>query len=177
MKNSKSESSKWLEAYLARHTGVTIYDIDSDEYQPIKNFTWIWNIFENKFFKRRCTAKELYEAAHLTLDNTIADETFNLFKDRYASDNNVNDKFSSLLLDEGYKDGVKRILCSDNPTIEEKNKACRMIIQRLRNNLFHGNKEVGNLINQTELFKIVDNYLINLIDTVTKPNTVPAQSN
>lgn len=155
----KCQSSKWLERYFE---GLTI-DIDSSEFQSVKNFPLIWNIYESLFFEKDCSAKKSWERDAIHPTNDCASGTFEYFKKRYSEGDGAQERFEALNTKD-HKDEVRNILAAEKPTIEEVNKACRMIVQRLRNNFFHGEKEMRNIASQIELFEYANRYLIGIIE-------------
>lgn len=161
-KNEKSLSSAWLEEYLSK-LGATA-DVDSPEFQEVKNFHLIWNIFESKFFEKQCTASKMLNANDYAPNLRTTEQTFSFFKSLYVEKGRLNSRFSSLHISSKNVGKAKEILLSENPNITDKNRLCRMIIHRYRNNLFHGEKQILQLREQIELFKRANQYLIGIID-------------
>jgi len=63
------------------------------------------------------------------------------------------------------KEKVKKILLrGDDATPQEKAEALIKIIFRLRNNLFHGEKDVGKLYEQNESFAYANQFLLNIVE-------------
>jgi len=155
----------WLEHYVLRVTENPI-DMHSKQFQQIRDSPLIWNVFEAKFFDKDCCVDDVWKKTELAPRESITNEAFLFFKSRYTEGDNTNDSFESVNLLDRYKEKVQNILCSVSPSIEDKNRVCRMLIYRYRNNLFHGEKELYSLENQIDLFTIMNAYLIDLIDSV-----------
>jgi hypothetical protein len=128
--------------------------LNDEDFEPIYYFSLLWNLFEGKLFATNfCLSQDTTKRKIQDIcsqlnngDNNIVNTTFNHFKHRYVSDGNTNDGFdSSLFLDgrnEDLKNEAREILLKTEPSMMEKLKSLVIIIYRLRNNLFHANKEL-----------------------------------
>ena len=113
---------------------------------PVRDFVFIWNIFEAEVFKKTAQAKDLFSCTKMAPD-AITDSTYNSIKERYVDKKTgeLKETFSGLFNNEfedpGHEREVIRILTTeDEISIHEKNLVCRMITWRYRCNLFHGEK-------------------------------------
>lgn len=146
------------------------YEIDEARLQSIFYFTILWNIYEKELCGRaggigthpKKHARNLADK----IDQNMLAEVFNYFKNRYVLNGEPTYHFITF---EFNKDEIKaevfECLSSGNPSSEDKLKALLCIAFRLRNNLFHGEKEVEKLYEQNENFRLVNLILIELINS------------
>lgn len=161
------ESTKWLKSYLERKTREKI-DMNSEAFQVVKDFALIWNIFESTCCNKHCTPDIMWRGRAINTSEKIVIQTFTFFKERYIDNDDVNERFNSLNI-KNHKDEIKKILLDIAPDIEDQAKACRIIIQRLRNNMFHGEKDVTKLSEQYKLLELANTFLTDTIDNINKP--------
>ncbi len=154
-----NQSSAWLE----HHFNTIDMDISLDDQlmAPIRNFPFIWNIFE-------CRVGEdvMASLCHYSPSDECVRMTFSFFHNRYVENGMINDCFDDLWPSarKSHRKEVIRYLCSKAPSLQEQNIACGMICQRLRHNFIHGRKRPRELPEQSELFNVADNYLQELIE-------------
>ena len=159
---------QWLEQNIHYET------IDEKKLESIFYFSLVWNIFEKECcdkyaeirFHPRCLAKLLSDK----VDITIIDGVFIYFKNRYVATTKINSIFNNFQFgrenNDGqvYKDFTRKVLINHHPSSQEKLQALLYIAFRLRNNLFHGIKEVEKLYEQNENFKQINSLLIAIIE-------------
>ena len=143
--------------------------IEEDKLTSIFYFTLIWNLFEKeccgKFAKINTHPESLSQKLEPYLDVTLVDSIYKHFKNRYInSNNNETNLFTTFEFGQdqnaqNIKTFVKNILLNSSSTRVEKIKALFYIAFRLRNNLYHGIKDVDKLYDQNENFKQI-NYLL-----------------
>jgi len=128
----------------------------------------MWNIFE----KDVCDCSASFKSIQAALDKIKLDESdiiceFNFFLDRYITDGITNEYFKKLNFrksEDKFKIRVKSILEENNSTLKDKLLACTFIILRLRNNLFHGIKEMTGIVDQDKTFYFANQILKKIID-------------
>ena len=62
------------------------------------------------------------------------------------------------------KEFIQNKLCDSTPSIKDKIQSILYIAFRLRNNLYHGEKDVSTLYDQNENFKQINLFLMEVID-------------
>lgn len=186
MMNDNHQSTAWIEGFLAFH-GENV-KLRNRKMTPIRNFPLIWNIFEdaltpleNELIQNIREEKKLDEKKRVYIpqsdlvwealnryapsERCIA-QSFDAFVARYVRAKDGPYRLNQLWPEERgeYRSEVTEILKSKNPSSKQKNIACGMICLRLRNNLFHGRKELVKIPKQSLLFNAADYYLEKLIE-------------
>lgn len=143
---------------------------EEEELSSIKNFALIWNIFEGNL----CNSKFSIQ----TIENKINNSTFSIsdfqdqiayFKMRYADNNTINNRFYSLNFRKNDRiDFVKKVLLNSNKNTKDILLAITIIIYRLRNNLFHGLKNMYSIEGQRDNFMNSNLFLMKLIDNIER---------
>lgn len=140
--------------------------IDQDAFGPILHFSLMWNLFERDACERNATpaiiekaVKSAFTAKSLTL--APFNEHLEYFKNRAQLDGMTIDNYLDALK---MKDGNSRHLVGGvlSGTFTDPNNAIYallLIAHRIRNNLFHGEKDVAMLHTQTHLFRAVNSLL------------------
>jgi hypothetical protein len=131
-------------------------------------FPLIWNLFE----KTCCAGNAQINIHAPELANDYADKIKEMspiwahFQTRYVQDEKTTSVFDLFEFKPGdKKDTVKTILLADSKSSnKEKMEALLRIAFRLRNNLFHGEKDVSKLYEQNENFKQINILLMALMD-------------
>jgi hypothetical protein len=145
------------------------YQIDETRLQSIFYFSLIWNIYEKELCGKNAGIKT-DPPKHSNIFANKADpeiflHVFDYFKNRYVLNGQATHYFITFEFNsEPIKNEVFGYLSSANTTKEEKLKALLYIAFRLRNNLFHGEKQVEKLYEQNENFRQINLLLMNLID-------------
>jgi len=147
-----------------------LLSLESQEIQHILNFGLVWNIFECLVSSAIRDSESLAQTYSDKIDYDILDNVFQHFKTRYIDNyvettNFTNFKFNP---NDG-KEIVSAILKDSNPTNQKKLEAILKIIFRLRNNLFHGEKDIQTIPSQNENFKYANMLLMEIIQKRT-PN-------
>ena len=143
---------EWLQCY---------YDFSNlNNIESISYFTLIWNVFEKKccagYARMDIHPQRIANATHAT--DKIVEEVFNYFKNRYISVENLDTEyFKQFKFPEAKKNEVRNIFLT--PSVDKENKVLALlyIAFRLRNNLYHGEKEVNNLYAWNAPYKL-DSY-------------------
>lgn len=146
------------------------YQIDETRLHSIFYFSLIWNAYEkelcDKVGKIRQHSEDHSVAFAEKLNPNLLAGVFDYFKNRYVSNNGLpTEHFNTFEFQvEQIKAEVFECLSGANPSSEEKLKALLCIAFRLRNNLFHGIKDVEKLYEQNENFRQINLLLMALID-------------
>lgn len=145
------------------------YQIDDTKLQSIFYFSLIWNLFEKELCAKDGNIR-VHPEQHSTqyaekINQELLSQVFDYFQDRYALNGSKTQKYESFeFKSEDIKNEVFENLTIDKPTVKQKLKAILLIAFRLRNNLFHGEKQVEMLYEQNENFAQVNLLLTHLID-------------
>lgn len=154
---------EWLkEKYFSNYTKQKI--------DSVKNFVLFWNIFESSLCNKNARIQSIENAVN-TLYNchSLRHEDFNeylcYFQNRYIERGQFNTKFDNLRFrrNDGKKI-VTGVLKEELQDINNIVQALLFIVFRFRNNLFHGEKNIGNIELQEENFKIANKLLAQIID-------------
>lgn len=149
-------------------------NIDESKLKNIFYFTLIWNIFEKECcenfaeigFHPRCIAEKLTSK----INTSVLNDVCGYFKDRYVANNKTKTIFNDFKFGKDandgkvYKDFVRKTLLANNASNKDKIQSLLYIAFRLRNNLYHGIKEVSKLYDQNENFKQINLLLMEIID-------------
>ncbi len=137
-------------------------DLSKASLKPVLAFLLYWNTFEARLFERNfCTQSLKNDDVFLSVDNKIVSDSFAFAKKRYVSaQGDLNQEFDKLGFrnlsknknketdDEKY---VKEVLLDECPSCQKQLIAIMIIIYRLRNNMFHGEKSISEASRQTYL--------------------------
>jgi len=147
-------------------------ELDESKLTSIFYFTLIWNLFEKKCCNRNATIGTHPENISQSVSHLIGEEinrTYDYFRNRYILDTSTRSLFNSFVFGqgdkaEGYKNFVHEKLNDPDSSQNEKLKTLLYIAFRLRNNLYHGEKDVAKLYAQNENFKMINSLLMAIID-------------
>ncbi|MDP3777543.1 MAG: hypothetical protein CTY35_04835 [Methylotenera sp.] len=145
------------------------YPIDDAKLQSIFYFSLIWNIYEkelcNKDGRIGNHPNEHSKNYAGKVDQRLLSSVFEYFKNRYIASGQPTEQFITFeFKSELIKSEVLNCLTMENPSCEEMIEALLKIAFRLRNNLFHGEKQIEKLYEQNENFKQINLLLMNLIE-------------
>lgn len=140
-----------MENWINKRFETTYSETDLNE---IKNFTLLWNIYENIIFNTRFTLEKLeFDISEKHFDFDLFKGCFDYFKNRYIKDNDTNETFSRLKFRQNDREEfVKTTLLKPESNNNDKILSIGIIIYRLRNNLFHGIKDFKKFDGQVENF-------------------------
>ena len=144
-----------------------IETLNCNETVAVFNFAMIWNLFEDRCmdnFAQISTVDDFVNTlpSNLNLDVNII---FDYFKDRYKVVDNIYN-IESLLWrrnENTYRNFVIEKFRDTQCSHQNKIKAVLYIIFRLRNNLFHGEKDIAIINEQKQTFVLVNKFLMDLI--------------
>ncbi len=164
MPHSESQTIKKLIETLNCDETV---DVFKSKRSFIFNFAMIWNLFEDRCmgnFAKISKVDNLVKGI-ISIDNLEVDAIFNYFKDRYKVADNIYD-IECLLWrrnKNSYRNFVIKKFRDTQCSHQDKIKAVLYIIFRLRNNLFHGEKDIAIINEQKQTFVLVNKFLMDLI--------------
>lgn len=120
--------------------------LSREERDGIIDFSFLWSLFEGKVMDGRCDVPRIREYVlhryQLGLFQSLDCEPYiGYLKNRYYGDGEVTDYYNGLHLERsGNPIEVIEILRNKESPKEIKIIGCLIIVYRLRNNLFHGEK-------------------------------------
>ena len=159
----------WINEYTQPAHQVT-----PEIFAPILQFSLMWNLFERNCCKREATqasieksVSDAFSGGHL--NGQQFQEHLDYFRSRATMGaHTIETYFTALVLT---NEKAKRIVrgALDGTLTDPNNTVLGLLLiaHRIRNNLFHGNKEVAMLHSQVELFKAVNSLLATYL-TVTR---------
>ena len=136
-----------------------------NDLKNIKDFSLLWNIFENLVCNRNCSINQMEESLN-QIEFQLVDFESSLvyFKERYTADNNTNERFEHLrIVPNVRKEFVKQVLLGNNNDTSNIILALAIIVYRYRNNLFHGEKNFMLLNEQEENFSIANQVIKSIL--------------
>jgi len=144
-------------------------EFDLKRIESILLFSYIWNLFEREICEKNALIKNVSQ--YIELLNNIDSKTDDMdrlwkhFQSRYVSGGIATEKFNDFVFnDDCIKSIALTTLTNDNPSLKDKIETILRIVFRLRNNLFHGEKDVSKLYEQNELFSKANEFLSILLD-------------
>lgn len=157
-------------AWINEYTSPAI-SISSHEFEPILQFSLVWNLFERDACGKEANPTSIEKAVNEAftggrLDATRFEEHLQFFKERARMNGGTIEQFFAALIltNDRAKQVVRGAL---DGTLRDPNNlvyALLLIAHRIRNNLFHGNKEVALLHSQVDFFKAVNSLLATFLD-------------
>lgn len=150
----------------------------------ILSFSLIWNLFEARICDKFASVGRIREKVDKadregTLQRDIYERYLNYFRDRYRPDGvgaldelaptgpelhrNVREANARV------RAVIEDVFQDPHPRTADLVNALLLIAYRVRNNFFHGGKNLQNLPQQTELFRVVNSLLSTFIDAVNPP--------
>lgn len=147
-----TDIQQWLRSNI-----VTMTTFSDDTYTSISDFSIMWAIFESTQLKDLEKAKavvdELEDIAKRVSHNIVSlHYAHSYWARRYIDENGqTRDKFEKLgFKHKPHSDLVLRVLNGQAANCEEYINALLLIVYRLRNNLFHGEKDMTKINGQVE---------------------------
>lgn len=133
----------------------------------IFNFAMIWNLFEDRCMGKKAQISKVNNLVEslISINNLEVDAIFDYFKDRYKVFDNIYDTENLLWKEHEYtyRNFVIEKFRDTQCSHQNKIKAVLYIIFRLRNNLFHGEKDIAIINEQKQTFVLVNKFLMDLI--------------
>jgi hypothetical protein len=147
-----------------------------EDFEQMESFCLLWNIFEKKVDNTSTTPLGLSRiekfikgnSQNVNINNSVIDSVFSYFQNRYITTGRINSKFEKLFRpqDSNWKARLISILTDNqmSSTTKEKIFGILIIAYRIRNNSFHGTKELPEIVDQKETFEHLNNFLMNFLD-------------
>lgn len=157
----------WIDRYFAGQA-----TLDYNQLRPVLCFSLIWNLFETIACRRMANPNSIRQSVdHADQSGRIDPAKYakyvTFFRNRYLTDGTVDDVFDRLLMTHAEsRIVVRRVLNDETKDLNNIVYALLLIAHRIRNNLFHGNKEVSSLHLQTDLFQVVNRLLTDFIEDI-----------
>ena len=151
-------------------------ELSGDERTGIKDFSFLWSLFEAKVLNEDGNVDTIVEATKRWAGNgLLTDETFKpqvaYFRNRYLGDGEFAHHFDHLHLRRNdAPDLVKEVLRNEDTDPEKVTTALFIIVYRFRNNLFHGVKWSYELRGQLKNFNHANMVLMKGIELHDKTN-------
>lgn len=161
------ETSAWLAGKAPEFS-----QLQPDEKSAIYDFSLLWSIFEGSKLSCNCNVRKLRQFVSQVkqrgcLGNFNIDEYVQYLQSRYYVDGSFTHHYEQLHVDRsGNPSEVLDMLCNDRCSKEKQLIGCLVVIFRLRNNLFHGEKWQYQIQGQLNNFQYANEFLRNLMDGV-----------
>ena len=164
----------WLEQHASGYQ-----ELQSDERLAILHFSLLWSLFEAEVLTRNGGVDSIAEAVNQwerkgLLTQEIFGQQIKYFRRRYCVNGKFTYDFMQLhLCRSGSPELVKEVLRNEDANAERVATAILIIVYRIRNNLFHGEKWSYGLRGQLENFNHANAALMKAIELqgrVTKNN-------
>jgi hypothetical protein len=158
----------WIDRYFSGQA-----TLDYEQLRPVLCFSLIWNVFESIACNRNANPTAIrrsVDRAHSAdqLDSLKYSRYVKFFRTRYLHDGTIDEAFNRLLMtDRNSQTIVHRVLNGDDNDSNNVVYALLLIAHRIRNNLFHGNKNVTGLHRQVELFQVVNHLLSDYVEDIS----------
>lgn len=143
-------------------------DLSENDLISVKDFALIWNVFESNV----CLSSFSIQ----TVEDELKNHNFEInefipfldyFKNRYITNGTVNGRFQHLnFRNNDRKEHVENVLLGNNINTKEIILAIVIIVYRLRNNLFHGVKNIQVIDEQRPNFENANGFLQLLLDRI-----------
>jgi hypothetical protein len=146
--------------------------IDQEVFGPILQFSLMWNLFERDACGKQATplnieraVRDAFSAGLLSVEPFAEHLTY--FRDRSQRNGMTIDNYFAALnmSDASAKNIVRGMLAGSLTDPNNLILALLLVTHRVRNNLFHGEKEVALLHSQVELFRVINSLLATYLTT------------
>lgn len=161
----QSASELWLNA---RAPGFR--DLPDRDRHAIFDFAFLWSLFEAQIMEKSARADRIREkvdvwATEGTLDGSLYEEEIAYFRNRYFANGALTDHFPFLnLRPADHLSIVQSVIEGANDCPRDRILCLLMIVWRLRNNLFHGEKWAYQLRGQLDNFTQANNVLMKVLE-------------
>jgi hypothetical protein len=144
-------------------------DLNQAERQAIFEFSMLWSFFEAKIFNTQASSNAILARVHKwesqgILNPVPFEEGLSYFRQRYFQNDSFTEQFKGLhLRNSDNPDLVEAVIKGINTNPADSISVLLIVIYRLRNNLFHGNKWSYGICDQLENFSNANDALINAL--------------
>lgn len=147
-------------------------DFHDPRLQPIYTFALIWNLFEKAACGRnaslssiRQSVEKANKAGALHAANYMPYVEY--FRGRYLEDKSIQNLAHQLRIkDDRSRELMKEVFVDNTRELDKVVGALLLIAYRIRNNLFHGEKELHFLYRQETLFRVINNLLTDYLTDI-----------
>jgi hypothetical protein len=150
-------------------------DRNKEDFEQMESFCLLWNLFEKKVGSGNLsTIKDFItnESQNINIDNAVMADCYKYFKDRYITTAGVtNEDFENLKFrdnkrEKDFRDKLENILINGHATVSENERILGIltIAWRIRNNTFHGTKELPEIARQADTFKYLNEFLMQFLN-------------
>lgn len=158
------DANAWL-----RHAVAGFASLSAPERRAIRDFTLLWSLFESRLTNANASIPSIelaMERLHTAgvLDISLLDRPLRHFCDRYAPHRVLEPRFEALRLNGRGRPMVESVLRGEPVGSVDLATALMIIVYRLRNNLFHGNKWSDGIHDQRANFQNANQILMALMD-------------
>lgn len=160
-----SETTTWLASKVPEFG-----QLQSDEKNVIYDFSLLWSLFEGCKLDCNCNVGEIRKFVskieqHGRLDDINLSEYVSYLRNRYYVDGSLTRHYAHLHVERsGNPAEVLEMLCSKECSTKVQLIGCLVIVFRLRNNLFHGEKWQYQIQGQYDNFQYANGFLRCLMD-------------
>ena len=154
---------EWLNGYFP------YANIAEENMSSVLQFCLMWSLFESKICEKHASVGKM-KSFTKRLDKTKAlkQKNFNpyllYFQKRYLDNGKTNYRFNELRISSVNRDHVESVLKKEETENTSVILALLIIVYRLRNNLFHGEKPIITLHDQNINFNIANHFLAEVLD-------------
>tara|TARA_R110002096_G_scaffold282317_1_gene476333 strand:- start:1123 stop:1611 length:489 start_codon:yes stop_codon:yes gene_type:complete len=158
------ETLEWLS-----HKVPGFVELTAEERNAIDDFSFLWSLFEGSEMNRHCSIQSIRQyVSDLEqsgrLDEIDCEAYLAYLKDRYFNNGQVTEHFPYLRLERNHNpEEVMDALSNENATKVAKVIGSLIIVYRLRNNLFHGEKWLHQLHDERNNFTFANGFLKSLM--------------
>ena len=158
-------SIDWINQLAPEEGGLNYQSLE-----PVLSFSLIWNLFETVTCHRNADLRRIQEDVNRCYERGLLHAKDFLpfveyFRKRYVEDQNIDNLPAGLKLrGEVHIRLVKDVLEGRSTDVNNVVYALLIIAYRIRNNLFHGEKDVYTLNTQLDLFKVINALLAKYLD-------------
>ena len=173
------DPTEWVHAYAK-----PAFRIDNEIFDQILKFSLIWSLFERDACSRNAgmtsIQKSVKDALHAGVVSTdLFKSHIDFFRDRAKiHHDSIEGYIAALRTSNAKTDLLLRDFFSEtNQSPVTTLTALLVIAYRIRNNLFHGEKEVADLHTQSELFKVINSMLATYLTRIKMLLNPPTNRN
>ncbi len=158
------ETLEWLSIKVPGFANLSLEERDA-----IYDFSFLWSLFEGTEMNRYCSVQTIRQyVSDLGQRGRLLDfdcDTYLIYlKERYFRNGQITEYFSHLHLERNHNPAeVMEALSNENATIVVRVIGCLIVVYRLRNNLFHGEKWLYQLQDQKNNFEYANVFLKSLM--------------
>lgn len=158
-------------AWLARKV-PEFAQLQDNEKDAIYDFSLLWSLFEGIKLNCNCNVNEIRQfVAEIgqrgRLGGVNLDHYVSYLRNRYYVNGNYTDHYANLHIERsGNPDEVLAMLCNEECSSAVQLIGCLVVVFRLRNNLFHGEKWQYQIQGQLDNFRHANEFLRYLMDGI-----------